>query len=686
MADETVNADGVPIELEAASAGDSAAAPSPLVPIPLTPADYTFWTAEIERSDKQRNEVISAWDVQGNLDRYTPKSVTKSTDKNGAHVNVGKDFADVERKKAALFYDTPDIALIPDPGTDGSVLQLHQELLNTLLSSQRMDALATVRPTIQDCLVAIQPVPTEIGYRAVSVPMPEMVEAPGPIDPMTGQSGPPTQVPTGKHVPVVVWEEIFFTKISPRAVLLPSSLKSTKYDTAPWLGYKWQKPVSQVEQEYQITGLKAGANVGTEKPFFQPLGESPDTGEEMIGGVKLWYRANYRDPSVTHPEVIRELELVEGRAEPLVHRNCPYQTIGPDGRLTPDSIIGYPEHPLALRDLTDSAYVAADCTLTGPLTRELNDARTTNVEQKHGSKLHVLYDPSRLNEEARVKVEEGRAPKFIPVEPGSLDAGTDKVMAQVPALTQGRESFLIQDIIERDRDGILGMNQNTSNPRAMGGKTATEIQTVQRNTDARFEQERNRVLEWWIKLVQKTSALALRYGDRMAIDILGPERGQMWLRAREAGQFNRFSFETVIDSGNYIDIEQRKNTDLKLYEMTAKDPTLNRSILQARLATDFGLDPARWLVTEPPEQKPEPMSMSLSVSVPDLDPLLPSYVNTHAILSAQGIKGLLPPMYRPPTENVMPMVPEHGGMAEKPEHINKHQLDQTGENPGPRVN
>ncbi len=25
----------------------------------------------------------------------------------------------------------------------------------------------------------------------------------------------------------------------------------------------------------------------------------------MIGGVKLWYRAVFRDPTVTHPDVIR---------------------------------------------------------------------------------------------------------------------------------------------------------------------------------------------------------------------------------------------------------------------------------------------------------------------------------------------------------------------------------------------
>ena len=76
----------------------------------------------------------------------------------------------------------------------------------------------------------------------------------------------------------------------------------------------------------------------------------------MCSGVKLWYRASLRDPSVTHPLVIREMVLIDGMDQPVVHKPLACQTIGPDGRLTPDSMIGYPLHPLALRDLTDSPY------------------------------------------------------------------------------------------------------------------------------------------------------------------------------------------------------------------------------------------------------------------------------------------------------------------------------------------
>lgn len=650
--------------------------------LPLSPEDLTFWRAEIERARHQRTAVIAQWDVLGNLERYTPKTVMHGAQADG-QINVAKDFSDVERKNAALFFNTPTIALVPDPGTHPQGLLLHQEVLNGLLSAKRMDVMATVRPTIQNCLVAIQPVMTDIGYRAVT----EQVDQPV-MDPMTQQPAvdPLTGQPVLRPMPVIVWEQFFWTCVSPRASLVPVTQRDTKYDHGPWIGYDFLKPTSQLKQEHPHLPDDWTGSALKEKPYFEPLGEQTDDSEPMAGGTRIWYRASVRDPAVSHPELIRELVLAEGYDAPLVHQNCPYQEIGPDGRLTPASMIGYPDHPLALRDLTDAAYVAADCTLTGALTRELNKFREDIIIRRDGSKLHMLIDSSRVNPDVRDKIEKGgRLPTVIPVEAGALDAGTDKIMAQVPAITLGRESYLGQDIIERDRAQILGMDANQVGAQSGSSKTATEVTTVQRNADARFEQEHTRAQEWFLRGVLKVSALVLRYGDRIAADILGPQRGQAWVQARDAGQFGRFSAEIVMDSGSYVDIEARKRQDLQLYEMTAKDPSLNRGVVQARLATDFGLDPGQWIVTKPPEQKPEPITMSMSFKTEDLDPMLPSYVNTYAVLSSAGVKGLVPPQAPAPVP-VQPQMAEHGGMAEKVEHINKHQSDLSGQRSGPAVN
>ena len=655
-----------------------------LVTAPWTEGDLTYWRSQIERARKLREDTIAAWDATGNLERYTPKSVLKENGGIDGRINTAVDFADVERKNAALFYNTPAIALVPDPGTPPGPLQLHAELLNTLMGEDYMDVLSTVSPTIQDCLVAIQPAPTEIGYTSVSETVPQMVPQ---MDPMTGQpavdpmTGQPQMAP--QLVPVVVWEEFFWTQISPKASLVPADAKNTKYDKGPWLGYDFRRPTSQLKRDHGLPDDWSGSDVSDgKKPYFEPLSDQPENTEPMGAGSKIWYRAYTRDPQVTHPDVIRELVLLEGMDTPVVHRNLPYQTIGDTGRLTPDSMIGFPLHPLAIRTLTDSPYTAADCTLTSALTRELNKSRTQNMRQRDASKLHILMDVGKVTPEVRDKIGQGNEPTFIPVETGALDSG--KMFEQAPRVEQGRESFLIQQIIESDRAKVLGIDANQVGVGNRATKTATEVSNVQKNSDARFERERMQATRWFLRGVQKLSAVVLRYGDRLAVEILGPERGQAWVQAKQQGAIARFKFRTVMDSGNYVDIGERTRQDVQTYNLRAKDPMTNRGVLLERIASDLGLDGGKWIVTQPPEQKPEPPNVSISVKPEDLDRALPSYEATYALLTAAGVKGLPAPLY----QNGVPVQPnpaEHGGMAEQAERLNQHQLQETGQRPGPKV-
>ena len=89
-----------------------------------------------------------------------------------------------------------------------------------------------------------------------------------------------------------------------------------------------------------------------------------------------------------------------------------------------------------------------------------------------------------------------------------------------------------------------------------------------------------------------------------------------------------------------------------------------------------------------PEEKPEAPTVSIAVKPEDLDPALPSYVGTYAILTAGGVKGLPPPqpmmgMAPPPQQ---PNQPGHGGMSELAPRLNQHQLSESGENSGPTLN
>lgn len=649
---------------------------------PLTDEDLTFWRSEIDRSRKDRDDRVERWGVADNLERYAPSQAQP------AQINTGKDFSDVERKKAALFYDTPSVILTADAGVPPQALQLHQEYLNTLLSSRFLAAKPTALQAIQGCLVAIQPSPTEIGYTAVTVDQPVM-------DPMTGQ---PQVGPDGQPVtqPIPVHEAFFWTHLSEKATLIPVDFKHTRYDEAVWIGYDWRKPASQVRRDY---GLEEDWTAGdsVDPPYFEPAGTDRSVGAEpMVSGVTLWYQAAARDPAVTHPLKHRVLVLADGQDAPLEHRDAPYQDFLPDGRLTPQSLPGYPLHPLALRDGIDTAWVHADSTITASLSSELNKFREQIIVRRDASRQHVLVDVSKLNPDARQKFEGQTLPHLIGVESGALEGGVNSIMDQVPGISLGRESYDGQNIIERDREGILGIGSNQVGNVTQTKRTATEVSTMQRNTDARFEQERQKVLEWWLRGVQKLSALVLRYGDRLALEILGAQRGPQWVEFRNQGVFGPFNFEVLIDSGQYVDIEARKRQSLQLYNLVRKDPSINPAPLMRRLAEEHGLDMTEFLQPPPPQEpKPDPPKVSLAVSAQDLIPSAPWYAATYAMLTAAGVANLPAPVVSPMAMSPggAPPVPAqpspsgqpHGGPTPTADRINQHQLDQTGQRSGPQT-
>ena len=135
-----------------------------------------------------------------------------------------------------------------------------------------MDSKATVLATIQDCLVAIQPCPDRDWLQRRHGG--HAGDGPGAaVDgPATGQPIPGPPVPSGKLVPVPVWEDFFWRRISPKAILLPVTLKDTRYDEAPWIGYQWRKPSSSVKQQYKLPEEWTGGNDSAlDKPYFEPL-------------------------------------------------------------------------------------------------------------------------------------------------------------------------------------------------------------------------------------------------------------------------------------------------------------------------------------------------------------------------------------------------------------------------------
>lgn len=702
---------------------------------PFTEKDLRFWRQEIKLAREARTNAADAFGWKDNLERYQPYSATNGKTK--GDINIGADFRDVERKKAALLYEFPDIGLsvkqdrelVDEQGqpivANGQPFMLstlvawHADILNEILGPDHAHAEHAANKALFNCLCTSGVGPVMVGYQVTMRTEKQMTPVLDPLGnpilkpvPALEQAGammglipPPMPEPLMQEIEVEIPidERWFVSDYSPLSLLIPATFKDTQFKKAPWMGREWRKPTSQVKREFQLPEDWTG-NADTdsvEKPEFDNKAdvERDDAGDPYVTGVDIYYRLQTRTSDEVHPDRLIKLVLADGKDTPLVHENCPYQTVDEAGELSVDSLRHFVDIPLVLRDLTDSAYVPADSSMTAQLTKEGTKYREQIITQRDGNKQVILYDSDKIDPTAKDKIVNANGVLWVPVIGGALGQGIDAIAKQVAQPTLGREQYMGMDVIDRDRDMILGIASNQTGAQAKGRKTATEQSIVQRNSEARFEKERQRVLAWIVEVASAIDVLVLRYADaRIATKILGEVRGQLWAQHKHA-LMGCYSYDLKIDSGKYMDIEDNRRQLLQMYSMVRKDPMVNPRPMLKELALAFGYDPGEFVV-EP--QKPEKdFKASMSFKGEDFNPLNPNFAIVVAMArqagwqideasvqlaqqqaSAQG-GGMMPASGVGPHPGQAR--PEHPGIQQQAPTISQHVVDESGDRSGPKV-
>jgi hypothetical protein len=343
--------------------------------------------------------------------------------------------------------------------------------------------------------------------------------------------------------------------------------------------------------------------------------------------------------------------------------------------------------------------VPSDSTITGPLTRELNTFRTQIIEQRDAARQVILYDPAKIDPDAAEKIKNGHINQMVPVAPEALGQGADAIMKQVATAQLGRESYLGQDYIAADREKVLGVSANQHGGTTNTKRSATEVSTIQRNTEARFNQEQGRVLEWYLQVVRVLDTLVLRHGDeRLAVTLLGQRRGAVWAQFKGA-LAGGYRHSLRVDSGKYLDVEAERRQLLQFYQMTRQDPTINPRPTVRKLLQAWGIDPVEGIV-EPKPATPPPPQAAFSLRGEDLSPLSAQFpiaikiaqqggwqITPEDIAAAQAhaqslqqmsaLVAAVGSMGQPAPDET------HKGAAKQQMPISKRQMDETGAMPGP---
>lgn len=675
------------------------------------------WWSRVEASKELIDTLKSDWDK--NVDNY--QVVTTSGLQDG-QVVVPKAYSRTETKKAALYFQTPQVVLEPMlPGLEGAT-PVYEAVLNHILGADGVNVKTAVDECLSDALIASGVFGVKIGYettvdgtKQVQVgEQPDPNWQPTPEQVMAAQLGvapmpQPPMIPQMADVPNIIAERYIFERISPVKILIPRDFKSSDYDKAPWLGFEFVMDFAVAQRAFNLPPDFKGF-IGEDDRRLGKTDSQDRPSTKQIRGYEIYYKANVFDPNIKHPDHQRLLVLIEGLDEPAIHRDSPYQQFNPDGSIS--GMPGFPVHLGTLRTLPDSAYVTSDVGMGKFQVDELSQGRTQmNLQRRRSIPMRVAELAGVGGVEGLAKLEKNIYQGIIP-----LDSIDPMPIKEVPLAHFPQENFNFDNLANRDLDEVWGLGSNPGGSLNPTNRTATEIAVASNNSSTRLQKERGRLLDWFIRGVEKLGALIQMFADEpdyvQIVGDSGAKRLQQWDKTTIAG---KYAFRIKPNTSDPVDLAQERQQFLQMYNLAANSPFVNRQELDAELLRKFDLDPARFAKKpEPPQPKPkdEPR-VSVSIDENGLDPLQPAFPVVVEILRSQGVQISdqavqaaqqhvaqfgMPPAQATPAQQQPPQGPPQGGGPSGPpqgppqrpngaatpvQPINKHATDVTGKRTGP---
>jgi hypothetical protein len=486
---------------------------------------------------------------------------------------------------------------------------------------------------------------------------------------------------------VPIYEDCYWHHFSPKQAGVPADFRSTEWDRAPFLFYQFTLPLTPGNRgKYQLPEDFTGNKTDNRQYFDR--GGSDTGGQDVFTGVEGWYRSCLYREDRPHPEHLTHFVIVDGVDDFAIHEDSPDQTLDPKtGGLTPDSLIGYPIHPLNMRTRTDSAWPPADMTVVRPLINELNVSREQNLQFRDAMMLRWMVNGDVMPADALAKIVRAPIGGMVTV-PGDAFMG-EGAIKELPQGTMPRENFAIADYIDSDISRSMALDAGQQGVQSGSAQTATAEQIQQANANVRLDFERGIVLQWYCQGVTKFSTLIHRYLPvSRAAEIVGPVRAQIWDVWRKTVR-SSLAFTAMPDSALRVDQAVDRKQWMDFYSFVANDPFVQkgRAKLLEKGFRKHHIDP-EGIISPPDPPKPEPPKASLSFKGEDLvAPQAPIVIeilmqlglkiSPEAVQQSQGML-LQAQQLAAAQEQEAAADTKHGGKTAEAESLSKHHADESG--------
>lgn len=702
------------------------AKPTPLIPVPMSEDECGKWWERIKRAQTRRDNRVERWDIL--LKEYLPivaKTGQAETIKYNGH------FRNVHSKLPQLFFRKPDLILLPrDPGptqqtmpnpaamaTPGAppvlkmedIVSLKQSVLDDALGREGIKAARLMDELLFDVLAWSGIAACKVGYRCVQKTVQTPVMGPDPNAlppapqsplglsptpapaqvPQMGPDGQPQMQPTTS----TIFEEWFARRFSPKKLLLPDDLRSTRYDEdATWKGMEFFMAPDRAKKLFGVSkdnpqGLTdEEINHAADDDLHATYEEDQkgDKSQGLVHGIEIYCKSEYFTDDQPHPQAFHQLILIEGvKNRPVVWRPCPDQTFDEMGRLTPDSIDKNPIQVLAIRDLADSPFPEADSAFTNQNVKAIGTWRRQSIALRDRAIGKYFYDLDALDDGDIDRLKNAEVGDYIGVEAGKLDKGADKILVPTAKVTNTQDDYRNAQLLKTDNDETLGISSSDAGGLNDTIHTATEVNNASNSAAGRNDKEMSRVTDFYLDIARLVDQYLMRYAttDRYT-NVIGAEGAQTLAVWNSKMVMGRWLYDIAPDSQLRVDTARDFQLALNFYNLAAKDPLMNRTYILKRLARMRGFDPNKAVLPPPPPPapKPDPPKINFTYKPEDIAILMasndPLQVKLAELLVQMLSQAMVTAQAAPTGPNPQP---PHGGSGEA---VNQH----TASNSGKRQN
>lgn len=665
---------------------------APLAPTPkllpeetdleMAPEDVRQWWGRIELDRARRARESENW--RNLLREFLPR-------KEGGKwpINSNIHFRNVQLKCAEVWAQMPELMLsplsplaeIPDPQTGqlmnpSDIVAVKRAVLNKLLGRDYADVDLTIREALFDIFMTSGIGATKICYEAD----------------VQRDTGAPTTPPPGSILglnamppvpPVVINERIRWYRFSPEKLIIPHDFHSTRWDEAPYLGMEFTEAITPQTLEAYNLPPNFQSNVTRDDQIMSPDRDLVQAGKaKLLRGIELWLYAYYFDPTVSNRQIMRRLVLIEGQKEKAaIYRQSPYQRVDQTGKLTPDSMVGNPIHPITLRVASDTAYVPSDAAFTDPLVRIENTMMDQDIALRDANLPRFFHHPLIAAAVDKLKNIATGMGVELPNSVAGLPA--DRLIIPVPHLERAQSDETMRANVERKQDQTLGISPNQAGAYTKAARSATESAIVQQNVSVRLKSEQSILLGRVLVGVRKVDALIQQFWDQQDyIEIVGQDGARKLVAYASAHLAGRYAFDAYPDSQLTIDNESHIQHFETFVNFMAKSGWVNLGAVGNTWSDLMGYGGKGFIQQPQPPPEPPPEKPKVSVALKASDLAIPE---VRLLLKVEGIDlTMLPVSPELAQAHALEQAKNqpHGGAMPQADTVEKHAAQETGHQAG----